>query len=148
MGTPGLACELFFSPPPILLFTATGPRLDAPQLRAYAAPRSHLNPFWGVGFNLKRGGAVRARAAGLLLRRSRCPRSGNFALTMFSTFDELDGRLNCARISPVGLRERLYLCFERPDERKELERGSWKPLVWGRQRAPTRRPPVARQFGL
>ena len=56
----------------------------------------------------------------LLLRRSRYPRSGNFALTMFSTFDELDGRLNCVRISPIGLRERLYVCFERPDERKEL----------------------------
>ena len=56
----------------------------------------------------------------LLLRRSRCPRSGNFALTMFSTFDELDGRLNLVRISPIGLRERLYVCFERPDERKEL----------------------------
>ena len=56
----------------------------------------------------------------LLLRRSRYSRSGNFALTMFSTFDELDGRLNLVRISPIGLRERLYVCFERPDERKEL----------------------------
>ena len=37
----------FLVPPPILLFTATGPRLDAPQLRANAASRSHLGPFGG-----------------------------------------------------------------------------------------------------
>ena len=47
-GRQDLPVNYFLVPPPILLFTATGPRLDAPQLRAYAASRSHLDPFWGL----------------------------------------------------------------------------------------------------